>query len=378
MERQIGEFLLKLHKAGADAKIFVLGSIFGGTGASSIPVIPKALNDALNVYDPSMELHPEAKFGATLLTEYFSFKKPDESQKKGKENKVIADSSFFTLNSQAALQFYASDPTVIKTYKKMYHIGWPTDIDDPKDFSKDKSDKKTITGGDAQKNPCHITEFLCGCAAWDFFNSDSELDVKEASYLYKAVHFKDGRLDFSFNDFIGKENGLFFARKFGGFIALMHLVLTKNRGADGDDGVKGLLNRLTEATQAYTSLDSQFTQKLNDYFKSFGYSIEGNKVVPGWLYQVKSTVSGNLILSDKAFTSDIKELKKLEPGKLFPEALEYDWPTSSMLSSDTFSPFIKLLKETNEPDEDQGGKTKDKFIAHLYNAIELSPKNKIN
>jgi len=377
MERQFGEFLIKLYDAGADAKIFVLGSIFGGTGASSIPVIPKALNDALKIYDPTMELHPEAKFGATLLTEYFKFKKPDESQKKDKDNAVIADSSFFTLNSQAALQFYEADPTVKKTYKKMYHIGWPSV---KLELSEGKSESKTITGGEAQKNDCHITEFLCGCAAWDFFNSDSELDVEEASYLYKAVHYKDGQLDFSFNDFIGKENGLFFAKKFGGFIAFMHLVLSKNNGADGDDGVKGLLGRMSEATQAYTALDSQFTQKLNDYFKSFGYRIESDKVIPGWLYQIKSTVSGNLIMDDGAFTSDIKELSKLEPGNLFPEKLGYEWPTSSRFSSNTFDPFIELLKdeETNPVEEQNVSTTSEKFIAHLYNAIKKSPKKEIN
>ena len=159
----------------------------------------------------------------------------------------------------------------------------------------------------------------------------------------------------------------------------MHLVLSKNKGADGDDGVKGLLNRLTEATQTYNSLDSQYTLKLNDYFKSFGYKIESNNVVPGWLYQIKSTVSGNLIMDDGAFTRNIKELRKLEPGNLFPSKFEYDWPTSSILSSDTFSPFIKLLKdeETNPEPSQNVSTSSEKFIAHLYNAIKLSPKTQI-
>ena len=46
---------------------------------------------------------------------------------------------------------------------------------------------------------------------------------------------------------------------------------------------------------------------------------------------------------------------------------------------DTFSPFIKLLKdEDTEPQPDQNvSATNEKFIAHLYNAINKSPKNKI-
>ena len=374
-EKEFERFLNLLYDAGADAKIFVLGSIFGGTGASSIPVIPQALNDALKIYgDGKMELDPGAKFGATLLTEYFKFKKPADSQKGNRDNAVIADSSFFTLNSQAALQFYQDDPTVQKTYKKMYHIGWPIDSED---FSKGKKDNETITGGEAQKNACHITELLCGCAAWDFFNSDSGLDVKEASYLYKSVNYKDGSLDFTFDDFIGDaDNGKLFARKFGGFIALMHLVLSKNKGATGEDGVKGLLNRMTEATQAYTSLDSQFTEKLTKYFHSFGYNIDNEKFLAGWLYQVKSTFEGKFVMDDSAFTRNLKELRKIEPGNLFTEQ-EYQWDKTLM--GDTFSPFIKLLKdEDTEPQPDQNvSATNEKFIAHLYNAINKSPKNKI-
>lgn len=376
-EREFETFLTKLYDAKSDAKVFVLGSVFGGTGASSIPVIPKALNDALRIYGGGkMALDPGAKFGATLLTEYFKFTKPADSQKSTRDNAVIADSSFFTLNSQAALQFYQDDPTVQDTYKKMYHIGWPID---PLDFSKGKSDSKTITGGEAQKNSCHVTEFLCACAAWDFFNSDSGLEVKKAEYLYKSVNYKDGVLNFSFNDFIGAgTSGKVFARKFGGFIALMHLVLTKNKGADGDDGVEGLLGRMSEATQAYTSIDSLYTEKLNKYFQSFGYNIDSGVFVPGWLYQIKSTVNGKLVMDDLAFTQNLKELRKLEPGNLFSEK-EYQWETSSMISSDTFSPFIKLLKDDEtEPKEEQNvTEINEKFIAHLYNAIKLSPKTEI-
>lgn len=375
-DKQFENFLNALYNAKSDAKVFVFGSIFGGTGASSIPVIPKALNDALKIYgDGKMALDPEAKFGATLLTEYFKFKKPADNQKANRDNAVIADSSFFTLNSQAALQFYQDDPTVQSTYKKMYHIGWPID---PEDFSKGQSGDKTITGGEAQKNSCHITEFLCACAAWDFFHTDKGLDVKKADYLYKSVRYKDGQLDFTFNDFIGDaENGKLFARKFGGFTALMHLILTNNNGAADVDGVEQLLGRIKEAkVEKYDSLETQFTQKLNKYFKSYGYSLEGNTVSAGWLYQIKSTVNGKMVLADEAFTMNPKELSKLEPGFLFSEK-EYHWDSGFM--SDTYSSFIKILKEEeSEPNDDQNvSQTNEKFIAHMYNAIKLSPKTTI-
>jgi hypothetical protein len=371
-DKDFEKYLNKLYDAGSDAKVFVFGSIFGGTGASSIPVIPKALNDALSIYgNNTMALDPDVKFGATLLTEYFKFKKPSDAQKGTKKDGVIADSSFFTINSQAALQFYQDDPTVQSTYKKMYHIGWPIDAED---FSKDQKENKTITGGENQKNDCHIVEFICACAAFDFFNSDSGLDVKEAAYLYKSVNYENGKLDFSFDDFIGEgENGKLFGRKFSSFVSLMHLILSKHEGAEGYDGAKALLDRMGESSQDYSSLTSKYTEELTDYFKKFGYSIDAGKLRPGWLYQIKNTVNGKLVLNSKSYTKDLDELRKIDAGKLFDEK-ELHWKSS--LFGGTFDLFIKSLKNVDFAPNDNVqnvSETNERFLAHLYNAIKLSP-----
>ena len=39
-EKDLDEFIQKISKAGEEARVFIFGSVFGGTGASSIPVIP--------------------------------------------------------------------------------------------------------------------------------------------------------------------------------------------------------------------------------------------------------------------------------------------------------------------------------------------------
>lgn len=372
-EKEFEAFFNKIFEAGADAKIFIFGSIFGGTGASSIPVIPKALNDAIKIRDKNMSLDKGAKFGATLLTEYFSFKKPDATQKQNKDNGIIADSSFFTLNSQAALQFYQSDPTVQRTYKKMYHIGWPIDSED---YSKGKNENKTITGGESQKNPCHITELLCASAAFDFFNNDKGMNVVKAEYLYKSVRYKNGVLDFNFNDFIGdSDNGKLFARKFGAFVSFMHLAQTINKGAKGDNGVHGFLNRLElQSILDYKSIEEQYTQDLNKYLKFFGYTIENNEFVPGWLYQIRSTVSGKFVLDDKAYTRNAKELDNFDVGKLFSEK-DFHWENKFLKG--TYDPFVKtLLDEDTKPkvEEQKVSETSEKFLAHVYNAIKKSQK----
>ena len=99
-------------------RVFILGSVFGGTGASSIPIIPKALMKAATIISDATDIEQNAFFGATLLTGYFSFKLPSETERR--TQKIIASSDKFALNSQAAMMFYEADDTVKKTYQKFY------------------------------------------------------------------------------------------------------------------------------------------------------------------------------------------------------------------------------------------------------------------
>lgn len=373
-EEEFGTYLQLLYEAGSDAKIFVFGSVFGGTGASSIPIIPSALNKALSILDSNQGISPDSKFGCTLLTEYFRFTKPKNTQKSTKKDAVIADSSFFTLNSQAALQFYDGDPTVNKTYSKSYHVGWPKEFNSI-DFSKGKGESKTITGGENQKNGCHIVEFICATAAWDFFKSNTGFEDNQNTFLYRSVSYSNNSIDFTFNDFIGDgENGNLFREKFGNFVSLMHLVLTINDGALGHDGTKLLLDRIGESTSDYSSIEKQFTTLLTEYFRMFGYRMDGSSFDAGWLYQLKSSFNGKFVLDDSAYTSNPKELKKLDAGKLFTEK-ENHWDSS--FTSGTYNSFIKILKDDDtKPNIDrQNVETiQEKFIAQIYNAINESIK----
>lgn len=378
-ERELESFISKLEKAGADARVFIFGSIFGGTGASSIPVIPKALQDFVKIRSSGTSSidFTRAKFGSTLLTEYFTFKKPDDQQKSTKSDSVIADSSFFPLNSQAALQFYQSDPTVQKCYKILYHIGWPIES---KKVDEDNSGHKTITGGAEQKNPCHITELLCACAAYDFFTRRDGFDGVKAEYLYKAVEFKNNSFNFSFNDFVGNINksGESFANRLGAFFSLAHISLTVNGGANGDSGIKGFITRCEKQKlpQYSTIVDDECTD-INDYFKLFAYTFDKDMFVPGWLYQIRSTVApGTFMFDSKAFPDTSSELKKLDVGTLFLDA-KHHWSKGGILSN-RYDNFIDKLIETTPKEEQKVNTTKEKFLAHIYNAITISQNFNLN
>jgi hypothetical protein len=366
-----------LEAAGADARVFIFGSVFGGTGASSIPVIPKALQDFVKIRSggkSNIDLS-KVKFGATLLTEYFSFKKPDMKQMEAKKDSVVADSSFFPLNSQAALQFYQNDPTVKKTYKRLYHIGWPIES---KPIGGDKKDDKTITGGANQKNPCHIVELLCACAAYDFFTRKDGFDFATAEYIYKAVEFDKNSFSFDFKDFVGHENkaGETFANRLGAFLSLAHIALSKNKAAlnENEKGVKGFINQLqVQRVLDYVPIPDDDTVDIDNYLKQFAYTFEGQEFIPGWLYQIRSTVSpGKFMFSENAFASNRKELERLDVGELFLDEKNH-WDKSIM--SSRYDTFVKKLLNEGKPRPDQKVNTiKERFLAHVYNALTLSQK----
>lgn len=378
-ERQLETFVNAIEKAGANARVFIFGSIFGGTGASSIPIIPKALQDFVKIRSGGTSSidFTKTKFGSTLLTEYFTFNRPDEKQKANKEDSVIADSSFFPINSQAALQFYQSDPTVQKSYKILYHIGWPIES---KKIDPDDTGHKTITGGANQKNPCHITELLCACAAYDFFTRNSGFDGQKAEYLYKAVEFKNGSFNFSFNDFVGNANkaGETFANRLGAFFSLAHICLSVNGASTGDAGIKGFITRCEKQDiRQYSTINDEECREINDYFKLFAYTFEGMKFIPGWIYQIRSTIlPGTFLFDSKAFADTTAELKKLDVGSLFLDKKNH-WRGGGLFS-DSYDKFVKELIKCKPNDEQKVNTTKEKFLAHIYNAITVSQNFNLN
>ena len=371
-EKDLRTFLESLQAEQNSAKVFVFGSIFGGTGASSIPVIPVALRDAINILsDGTKTLNTNrVKFGSTLLTDYFTFTAPDSIQKE--DDKVIADSNNFALNCQAALQFYQADPTVRSTYKRFYHIGWPYQA------LYVGNEGKTITGGKAQKNVCHVVELMCACAAYDFFNlKEEELNNESAKYLYRSFEEREGQVNLHGSDFI--TNGSVFESKLGSLFSLAHIILSQYEAAWTDaegSGTKGLLDRFAlQNIHDYDSITNGQAKDLDNYFRDyFGYSF-GNEsnMQKGWIYQIKDSVPGRFIFVDEAFKDQRKDMKSISCGHLFEDDL-HNWSKMAGLISKKDNSVDVLIKNMGEPrtrpTADQNVQTtKEKFLAHIYNAI---------
>lgn len=372
-EKDLRDFINELQANQSSARVFVFGSIFGGTGASSIPVIPVALTDAINILsDGTKTLNTSSvKFGSTLLTDYFTFKAPDNVQKGN--DKVIADANNFALNCQAALQFYQEDPTVRSTYKRFYHVGWS-------DFGAadvSNAGTQTMTGGHEQKNGCHVVELMCACAAYDFFTAaDTDLNNETAQYLYRTIDEK--KLNGS--DFI--DNGTLFESKLGSFFSLAHILLSQYEAAWTDakgSGTKGLLEALHKVNlNTYDGIIDEQARNIDDYFRDyFGYKFDAaGNMEKGWIYQIKSSVAnmgGRFIFIDEAFKEQKKDMKSISCGRLFDEE-KHNWSKLAGLISKTDNSVDVLVKNLGDesvfPSKEQNATTtKEKFLAHIHNAI---------
>ena len=130
--------------AGKEVKIFLAGSIFGGTGASGFPTIARLIHNELDA------ITQNARVGGALLLPYFSFM-PAESS-----GELKASSENFMMSTQAALKSYHRHHGEI--YDRVYTLG-DSNLSPVEQFS---------TGAREQRNEPHFVELYAALAAIDF------------------------------------------------------------------------------------------------------------------------------------------------------------------------------------------------------------------
>ena len=273
------------------------------------------------------------------------------------------------------MQFYEADPTVKHTYKRFYHIGWPLKH---RTFDNNENGGKPVTGGGGQKNPCHVVELLCASAAYDFFNlADTDLANTEAKYLFRTVEVKDdGNMALRGSDFV--KDGDLFEGKFGALLSLAHIVLARYEAAWNDEGKAGInqiKDTFAKKNIPYDNVSQKQCDEINQYFRDyFGYKFLGDQISKGWADQVNDTVPGTMIFKNEAFP----ELRKYMDNKSFnfscgglftDESKNWGSVKKPLLGSPTDTGFQTFVKNIDKATEPNSGTVKEKFIAHIYNAI---------
>lgn len=349
------------------ARVFVLGSVFGGTGASSIPIIPKAFNSAINIMLPGKSLS-KVFFGGVLLSTYFKFPAPDENQRLAQ--KVIASAKNFALNSQVAMMFYNEDQTVKTTYQKFYMLGTPS-----VEFETKQPTNDTITGGSSQKNDSHYIELLCAFAAYDFFNSpvqeleEIKKERREVQYFYRALNH-NGKIDFK--DFVSPNTVKAFSKKFGLLTAMSFLVypgFTDFVAAAQAGTLKR--NNIT----GYEDIDPAEVSAMKKYFRLFHFGLtKGGDIVPGWLRQLHRSANGSdkFLFNAELFSFDnYKELKKFKFNKYLYRPDDSDIDKHEFSTGLFGSPYDEFKDEFVKKSDDAALTNKiEKLTKRIYQTLE--------
>lgn len=145
-------------KSGAYPRVFFVGSIFGGTGASGVPTLARLVRNALG------DLKDKVRISACMVLPYFRFEKPDGN--------MVADSGNFLLNTKAALQFYANQKDV-KLFDSIYLLG---------DENQTKVTGPTKKGGKEQKNAPHFIELYAALAVRDALTLEDDVLGKSVKH----------------------------------------------------------------------------------------------------------------------------------------------------------------------------------------------------
>jgi len=165
-------------------RVFIISSIFGGTGAAGFPVILKNLRDALRQSVDARSFVRNARIGAITVMPYFNIETDPDSP--------IRKSDFIS-KTKAALYYYQNNVTGNNSLNALYYIA---------DHYHGKA-YKNDPGAGGQRNDAHFVELASALAVIDFMGlPDAQLvtvNGKAENPLYRefAIRNSQEKLTFS-------------------------------------------------------------------------------------------------------------------------------------------------------------------------------------
>lgn len=312
-------------------RIFIISSIFGGTGASGFPLLIKNLRN-LDTSIPGGGYVKDAPIGAITVLPYFSIKPKDKTDE--------INSSTFISKSKSALAYYERN---LNEANVLYYI---SDTDNNKQY-------EYSVGGTTQKNDAHFIEMLSALSIIDFMNvpdGDSTLinnnGVPQQSTTYKEYGLLNDSADITFDDLSTQTNSTI--RK-----ALTQFMLFVKYFRENSDYQSCPWAKDKNFDDNFYSSD--FFTKVKDF----------NEQVFNWLKEMSSNNRSFTPYQLDGNKSELFEfVKGLKPAKLMTFDSNYD----------LFNSYLnKTEKELSNGDMSQ----EESFIELFYRATENLTKDKL-
>lgn len=135
---------------GDEVRLFLIGSLFGGTGAAALPSLARKLRQQIG----ASHVDNKVKIGGALLLPYFRFSPPTTG------SKAAARSDAFLMQAQGALRYYHALFRDEPVFDSFFVVGWPELAVLP----------KTAPDSLEQCNPPLMPEMLAALAALRYFS----------------------------------------------------------------------------------------------------------------------------------------------------------------------------------------------------------------
>lgn len=268
----------------AEDRVFIISSIFGGTGAAGFPTILKNIRDAVKV--PNLtgnQRLTSSKIGALTVLPYFNILSKDDSP--------IKESDFIS-KTKSALSYYTT--SVNPKVNALYYIG---------DHTGRGTTGKNDPGAGGQQNNAHMVELFGALSIIDFLNiqdnmlaTDNKGEVTAPIYkqfgLYKdepnkTLHFD--HLDTDTNNIIKMP-----LSQFAVFTKFMNEHVSKSLEKDWakDKNAAGKSITQNDISREYKdiiqSFDEWLTEMGNNAFKPLNLKnnlfkiVENKEAKAGW------------------------------------------------------------------------------------------------
>jgi hypothetical protein len=141
-------------------RIFIISSIFGGTGASGFPLLLKTLRNNEDIANQAL-VH-NAYIGAITVLPYFQVGKDDNSQ---------VDSATFVSKARSALAYYGRNISRNNEIDTLYYIADDT-----------RTTYENCEGGTNQINNAHFIELISAMALLDFASTEKPISAVHKEY----------------------------------------------------------------------------------------------------------------------------------------------------------------------------------------------------
>ncbi len=306
-------------------RVFIVASIFGGTGSSGLPQIVKKIKEDITSKledDGSIRAIREAMLGACIVLPYFKVKEKSDS---------AVNSLTFNSKAKAALKYYEDE---INDYmSEVYYIG----------CKEQNVGYENVEGGEKQENKAHIVELLSAMSIVEFANHKEMQTGDQTRYFeYTTTSATDSLKNPSFMNLLSKPNPGEVYQKYVKELNAFALFVKYFQDFTRMESSKGLFHPKSsyyKNLEDFLAPGKDFSDKLNDFaarFVQWATELSENSIFSFYPYNFKAKNLYELIKLD-----DSNTYKKQDFDGIITKTLNNECARENAKDSDGAKTFLR-------------------------------------